>query len=116
METGKTVWEKDLAKEFNAVVIEDYNKGLLTPRVIAGVLEASREAGVPVTVDPKKENFFAYTGVALFKPNLKELREGLKTDVPAGDREAVRVREAHRQLALVSRTAPKSSDDCLERT
>ena len=72
------------------VVIEDYNKGVLTPQVIAGALQACRDAGVPVTVDPKKENFFAYRGVALFKPNLKELREGLKTEVPAGDRDAVR--------------------------
>ena len=72
------------------VVIEDYNKGVLTPRAIAGALEACREAGVPVTVDPKKENFFAYTGVALFKPNLKELREGLKTDLAGGDQQAVR--------------------------
>jgi D-glycero-beta-D-manno-heptose-7-phosphate kinase len=72
------------------VVFEDYDKGVLTPRVIAGIIAACRKAGIPVAVDPKKKNFFAYRGVDLFKPNLKELREGLKLEVEAADLDAVR--------------------------
>jgi rfaE bifunctional protein kinase chain/domain len=75
----------------HVVVIEDYDKGVLTGEVITGILEASKAAGIPVAVDPKRKNFFAYRGVDLFKPNLKELREGLKTDVDPADPESVRL-------------------------
>lgn len=60
-----------------AIILEDYNKGLLTPKVIESVITLAKENGIPVSVDPKKDNFFAYKGVTLFKPNLKELKEGL---------------------------------------
>lgn len=67
------------------LVFEDYNKGVLSEAVITGTIAAAKAAGVPTAVDPKKKNFFAYRGVDLFKPNLKELREGLKTDVDPVD-------------------------------
>jgi rfaE bifunctional protein kinase chain/domain len=72
------------------IVLEDYNKGVLTERVISGTIALAKAAGVPVAVDPKKQNFFAYRGVDLFKPNLKELREGLKIDIKPGDLADVR--------------------------
>ncbi len=72
------------------IVLEDYNKGVLTEAVITGIVEQARAQGIPTAVDPKKKNFFTYRGVDLFKPNLKELREGLKTDVHAGDIRSVR--------------------------
>lgn len=78
------------------IVLEDYNKGVLTEGVIRGVIALAKKHGVPVAVDPKKRNFFAYRGVDLFKPNLKELREGLKTEVEGGHRGSVR--EAVAQL------------------
>jgi rfaE bifunctional protein kinase chain/domain len=62
------------------MVIEDYNKGVLSLRVIEEAIALAQHHGIPVAVDPKKKNFLAYRGVDLFKPNLKELREGLKTD------------------------------------
>lgn len=61
----------------DAMIIEDYNKGLLTEKVIRAIIERANERSIPVTVDPKKDNFFAYKNVTLFKPNLKELKEGL---------------------------------------
>lgn len=61
----------------DALIFEDYNKGILTPRVITEIIALCKEHGVITTVDPKKENFFAYRGVDLFKPNLKELKEGV---------------------------------------
>ena len=59
------------------VVLQDYNKGVLTEGIIHEIIALCHEKHIPVVVDPKKKNFFAYQGVTLFKPNAKELREGL---------------------------------------
>ncbi len=77
-------------EDIRVIVLQDYNKGVLTPGIIAHVLEDAARRGIPVTVDPKKKNFDAYCGVALFKPNLKEMREGLKTDIDVTDLESLR--------------------------
>ena len=68
----------------DAVVLQDYNKGVLTEKMIQGIIALCHEKHIPVVVDPKKKNFFAYRGVTLFKPNAKELREGLgvKAETP----------------------------------
>ncbi|MBL0316075.1 MAG: D-glycero-beta-D-manno-heptose-7-phosphate kinase [Flavobacteriales bacterium] len=67
-------------QKVDVIIFEDYNKGVLTEKVISTVIGFAQEKNIPTTVDPKKDNFFAYKGVTLFKPNLKELREGLKID------------------------------------
>lgn len=67
------------------VVCQDYNKGVLTRDIIERLIEMAAKRDIPVVVDPKKKNFDAYRGVDLFKPNLKELREGLKADVDVND-------------------------------
>ena len=77
-------------EDIRVIVLQDYNKGVLTPRIIAHVLKDAARRGIPVTVDPKKKNFEAYQGVTLFKPNLKEMREGLKIDIDASDVENLR--------------------------
>lgn len=59
------------------LIFEDYNKGVLTERVIREAISLCRQAGVVTAVDPKKKNFFAFQGVDIFKPNLKEVKEGL---------------------------------------
>ena len=56
----------------DAVILQDYNKGVLHPALISKVLSRAREAGVPVAVDPKFDNFLSYGGCALFKPNRHE--------------------------------------------
>jgi len=66
-----------LEKGIDAIIFEDYNKGVLTVKVIEAVIELSKQFNVPTTVDPKNKNFFAYKNVTLFKPNLKELKEGV---------------------------------------
>jgi D-beta-D-heptose 7-phosphate kinase/D-beta-D-heptose 1-phosphate adenosyltransferase len=68
----------ELAAGCDAVVVEDYNKGVLTLPVIAGVLEAARAAGRPLVVDPKSRFFFDYRGATVFKPNLPELAAALR--------------------------------------
>ena len=64
----------------DAVILEDYNKGVLTDRVIRAVIEMANKNDVLIAVDPKKDNFFSYENVTLFKPNLKELEEGLNVE------------------------------------
>lgn len=59
----------------DVLIFEDYNKGVLTSKVIREVIQLCRAKGIPTTVDPKRKNFFAYEGVSIFKPNLKEVRE-----------------------------------------
>lgn len=57
------------------LILQDYNKGVLTERIIQTILVEAKKRGVFTAVDPKKANFFAFKGVDLFKPNLKEVRE-----------------------------------------
>jgi D-glycero-beta-D-manno-heptose-7-phosphate kinase len=59
------------------IILEDYNKGVLTQNVIAKIITLCQQHNILTTVDPKRKNFFAYKGVDIFKPNLKEVKEGL---------------------------------------
>jgi D-glycero-beta-D-manno-heptose-7-phosphate kinase len=76
----------ELLPTSNVVIFEDYDKGVLTSQNIQAITNKAKELGIPVVVDPKKRNFSAYNGASLFKPNLKELREGLKMDIDADDK------------------------------
>ncbi|HVX51759.1 MAG TPA: bifunctional ADP-heptose synthase [Chitinophagaceae bacterium] len=64
------------------VIFEDYNKGVLTPGLIQAVIALCRQHGIITAVDPKRNNFFAYNSVDIFKPNLKEVKEGLNLPLP----------------------------------
>jgi rfaE bifunctional protein kinase chain/domain len=57
------------------IILQDYNKGVLTATLIRQIIQEARKRGIFTAVDPKKDNFFAFEGVNLFKPNLKEVRE-----------------------------------------
>ena len=59
------------------MIFEDYNKGVLTQRVIRETVAFCRQFDVITAADPKRKNFFSYEGVTIFKPNLKEVKEGL---------------------------------------
>jgi D-glycero-beta-D-manno-heptose-7-phosphate kinase len=61
----------------DVVVLEDYNKGVLTEAVIDAVISMCKKAGVITAVDPKRKNFLQYKSVNIFKPNLKEVKEAL---------------------------------------
>ncbi len=65
----------------DALVLEDYNKGVLVPGVIAHAIEWARGRGIPIVVDPKYRNFFAYRGATIFKPNRRELESALGAEV-----------------------------------
>jgi rfaE bifunctional protein kinase chain/domain len=66
--------------KIDVMIIQDYNKGILTAEVITTLIASANDRDIPVVVDPKKKNFDLYRGVTLFKPNLKELKEGMKID------------------------------------
>jgi D-glycero-beta-D-manno-heptose-7-phosphate kinase len=74
-----------LLPQCQVVVFEDYDKGVLNASLIEKTVALAKQKSIPTVVDPKKRNFLAYKGVTLFKPNLKELREGLKIEVGAGN-------------------------------
>jgi len=78
------------------VIFEDYNKGLLKENVIQRITAHCREIGIITAVDPKKKNFLAYKNVTIFKPNLKEVREGLKNSLEKTDEHALN--EVHHTL------------------
>lgn len=67
------------SEDINGIILQDYNKGVLTERLISEVITLANKKRIAVGVDPKKKNFLAYKNVALFKPNMKELREGIDT-------------------------------------
>ncbi len=78
-----------LLSDCQVVIFEDYDKGVITPGIIEKVVTMSKKRGIPTVVDPKKRNFLHYQNVTLFKPNLKELREGLKVEIDAKDQSSV---------------------------
>lgn len=76
---------KELIPTCQVIIFEDYDKGVLDPTAIAEITAFANEQRVPTVVDPKKRNFMHYDQTTLFKPNLKELREGLKIDFDVDD-------------------------------
>ncbi len=78
-----------LLPEVDAILFEDYDKGVLTEHVIAHTIAQAAAHRLPTAVDPKFRQFHAYKGVGLFKPNVKELQEGLGRYVDAADADSV---------------------------
>ena len=70
----------DLATEINAIIIEDYNKGILVKDCIETILEMAAKHNLPVYVDPKRDNFFIYNKIRLFKPNMFEFESMINFD------------------------------------
>ena len=69
-----------LLERADVVIFEDYDKGVFTEANIRHFIQLANERNIPSVVDPKKKNFLSYVGCTLFKPNLKELKEGLKVE------------------------------------
>lgn len=74
----------------SAVILQDYDKGNLTPAVIDHVVELARRKKIITTVDPKHRNFANFHDVTLFKPNLKELKEGLNIEIDESSAETMK--------------------------
>ena len=80
----------------DAVIFEDYNKGVLTASLIEYVIKICREENILTAVDPKRKNFFAYKNADIFKPNLKEVKDGL--NILVDDLSAALLNDIHEQL------------------
>ena len=68
-------------KKIDVIIFEDYDKGLISKSLIDQVIKLARQKNISVAADPKKRNFNLYRHIDLFKPNLKELRDGMKIDL-----------------------------------
>lgn len=73
----------------NVVIFEDYDKGCIDAEIIKKTVDLANKLNIPTVVDPKKRNFLNYKHTTLFKPNLKELKEGLKVDFDIRDQLAL---------------------------
>lgn len=69
----------------DALVLEDYNKGVLVAPVIERAMALAQALGRPIVVDPKFRNFFTYRGATVFKPNRRELESALGAAVNLDD-------------------------------
>jgi D-glycero-beta-D-manno-heptose-7-phosphate kinase len=78
-------------KHIDAIILEDYDKGCLTAKLINYVIETAERKNIIVTADPKKKNFKLYNNISLFKPNLKELCEGVGVDCQEKNLEEIRL-------------------------
>jgi D-beta-D-heptose 7-phosphate kinase / D-beta-D-heptose 1-phosphate adenosyltransferase len=78
--TEKALIDRTLAAlpRAGSVVLSDYAKGTLTPRVIRAVIEAANASGIPIIVDPKAVDYSIYRGATVVKPNRKELSEATR--------------------------------------
>ena len=69
-----------LLENTSIIILQDYNKGVLTKKIIRTVISKAKEKGIPTIVDPKKDNFLEYQECDIFKPNLKEIKEGINIE------------------------------------
>jgi rfaE bifunctional protein kinase chain/domain len=79
-----------------AIIFEDYNKGVLTEKVIQSIIDICKSKSVITAVDPKRKHFFDYKGVDIFKPNLKEAREALNLLIEEVDQDTLK--QMHQKL------------------
>jgi D-glycero-beta-D-manno-heptose-7-phosphate kinase len=75
--------------QINAIIFEDYDKGAISQDIIEKVTSLANQQSIPTLVDPKKRNFLNYKNITVFKPNFKELTEGLKLEIAKGDFDAI---------------------------
>lgn len=77
---------RSIASTCDVIIFQDYDKGVLSKETIWEIIRFAEKHHIPTVVDPKKRNFLSYQNATLFKPNLKELREGLKMDINPDNR------------------------------
>ena len=74
---------ESLMGDIDVIILQDYNKGVLTPEVIESVIVTANKKGIPTIVDPKKQNFNSYKNCTIFKPNLAEIKAGMNIEFDA---------------------------------
>ncbi len=91
------------AMPIDAIIFQDYDKGNITPRIIDEVTNMAQRKKILTTVDPKHRNFGNFSQVSLFKPNLKELKEGLNIDIDDSNDEGLRLALRNAAISLHER-------------
>jgi D-glycero-beta-D-manno-heptose-7-phosphate kinase len=97
-----------VAQKVDVIIFEDYDKGCINATLIKNIVAFAKQKNIPTVVDPKKKNFMTYTGVTLFKPNLKELKEGLKKEFDQHNPKELEksvdafIKKQHIQTALIT--------------
>jgi len=71
---------ESLMENIDVIILQDYNKGVLTTEIIEGVIATANTKEIPTIVDPKKQNFNSYKNCTIFKPNLAEIKAGMNID------------------------------------
>ena len=82
--------QSHISSKIDAIILQDYNKGLLTKRIIKEIISIAKSKNIYVIVDPKKDNFLEYIGCDMFKPNLKEIKEGMKINFDEDNQEELK--------------------------
>lgn len=97
---------RKIVDEIDAIILSDYNKGVLTKRVAQEVIRVCREKGVIVTVDPKPQNISYYEGASSITPNRKEAYQcmGLGRDCPIEDLGKDLQKKFHLDTVLITRS------------
>jgi rfaE bifunctional protein kinase chain/domain len=76
-------------EKVDAIIFEDYDKGIITKKIIENTVDIAIKKNIPTLVDPKKRNFLSYNNVTVFKPNFKEFSEGLSLHIEKNNIEAL---------------------------
>lgn len=82
------------------IILQDYDKGVLDKEIIEFTVNLASSKNIPLAVDPKQKNFLSYKNVTLFKPNLKEINEGLNLSVTGEDIQQVEAAVTQLQTIL----------------
>lgn len=88
---------EEAAEGADAIVLEDYDKGVLVASVVEAALDAARRRDLPVVVDPKARHFFDFKGCTVFKPNQLELASALRAPLEPHDLEWMERTRKHLQ-------------------
>ncbi len=67
-----SIFLSSVIDSLDGIILQDYNKGILTPSLISKIISIANKKNILITVDPKFDNFFEYKNVTVFKPNRKE--------------------------------------------
>ena len=94
-----------------ALILSDYGKGVLTPRILGEAIAAAHKARVPVFVDPKGRDFSIYRGADFITPNRKELAEAARTNPLKGDEDIVRAATAVLKECQIACVVATRSED-----
>ena len=72
IESKISFYIESVINKLDGIILQDYNKGILTPSLISKIISLANKKNILITVDPKFDNFFEYKNVTVFKPNRKE--------------------------------------------